>query len=53
LAGEDGGEDHHAQDGEALTVARASKAQVAERILDVVERVRAAPAPATAAAPAR
>jgi phosphopantothenoylcysteine decarboxylase/phosphopantothenate--cysteine ligase len=40
------------QDGELIAVARASKAQVAERVLDVVERLRAAPAPTRAAAPA-
>jgi phosphopantothenoylcysteine decarboxylase / phosphopantothenate---cysteine ligase len=34
--------------GEVIAVARASKAQVAEQILDVVERLRAAPVPAPA-----
>jgi phosphopantothenoylcysteine decarboxylase / phosphopantothenate---cysteine ligase len=45
------GEDADTDSGAALVVARASKTEVAERILDVVERLRATPAPA--AAPAR
>jgi phosphopantothenoylcysteine decarboxylase/phosphopantothenate--cysteine ligase len=49
---EGGGEEPQPQQGEPLTVARASKPAVAEHILDVVERLRQAPAPATPAAPA-
>jgi phosphopantothenoylcysteine synthetase/decarboxylase len=46
---EDGHDASGAEEGELLAVTRASKAQVAERILDVVQSLSATPAHATAA----
>ncbi|HEV2980620.1 MAG TPA: bifunctional phosphopantothenoylcysteine decarboxylase/phosphopantothenate--cysteine ligase CoaBC [Solirubrobacteraceae bacterium] len=50
LSGQGDGDRAEPDAGDALTVARASKVQVAERILDLVERLRATPAPASAPA---